>query len=498
MSEMKKPEAAPLSLAIIGRPNVGKSTLFNRLAHKQLAIVHDTPGVTRDWRETLGHLYEIPVRLIDTAGLEDEDETSLEGRMRRQTDQAIELAEVVLFMIDGRAGVTPLDQHFARLLRRKGQRAILVINKSENERAVTSALAEAYSLGLGEPILVSAEHGHGIEDIYESIYPIYEELRPGLKVYGDEDEDEQNIDLSEQEKSIQQDLDILEGDESFDFAALADIEDTETLPLKIAIVGRPNVGKSSLLNAILGDERVVTGPEAGITRDSIAVSWGFEGRTLRLVDTAGLRKRGKINEALENLSAKESLRAIRLSQVTVLVLDAEHGLQNQDLKIAAMTIEEGRALIIALNKWDLTKGREEVLQKLGERLSRSLSQVPEVPVVTVSALEGRNIAKLMRQIIGLYEEWRARLRTSPLNRWLKDIYAKNGPPLVNGRSNKLRYMTQIKTRPPTFAIWCARPEAIPDNYKRFLINRIRQDFKIPRVPIRLHFRTSKNPFKSED
>ena len=489
----------PLSLAIVGRPNVGKSTLFNRLAHKQLAIVHDTPGVTRDWRETGGDLYDIPVRLIDTAGLEEESETTLEGRMRKQTDRAIDMADVVLFMIDGRAGVTPLDEHFARILRKKSQKTILVVNKCENESVIQTAMAEAYSLGLGQPVPVSSAHGQGMEDIYDRIYPIFEELRPQLSAAEDEDEEKnEDDDLSADERRIQADIDALEGDESFDFASLADIEDIDIKPLKIAIVGRPNVGKSSLLNAIYGDERVVTGPEAGITRDSIAVPWEFEGRVLRLVDTAGLRKKAKIDEALENMSARESLRAIRLSQITILVLDATLGLQNQDLKIAAMAIEEGRGLVIALNKWDLSENKDEVLAKLDERMHRSLSQVPEIPVVTVSALEMRNIGKLLQTVLTLYDEWKSRLRTAPLNRWLKDVYVKNPPPLVHGRSNKLRYITQIKTRPPTFAVWAARPTAIPDHYKRYLINGLRGAFNLPRVPIRLLFRTSKNPFADKN
>lgn len=493
---MTQQQQPPLSIAIVGRPNVGKSTLFNRLAHKKLAIVDDTPGVTRDWRETVGDLFDMPIRLIDTAGLEDESEETLEGRMRKQTDRAIEKAEVILFMVDGRAGVTPLDAHFAKILRRKGHRALMIVNKCENEDQAQAGLAEAYSLGLGEPIPISAAHGHGVEDIYTRLKPVYEELRPDLK--NDEDEDEDVSDMSEAEKAIQEDIDALEGDESFDFAALEDLEQEEEKPIKVAIVGRPNVGKSSLLNAILGDERVVTGPEAGITRDSIAVAWEFEGRSLRLVDTAGLRRQAKINNKLEGLSAKESLRAIRLAQVTILVLDAELGIQNQDLKIASMVIEEGRALIIAMNKWDLTRDMkdtpDEVLEKLHYRLKRSLSQVPDVPVVTVSALEKRNIVKLLRLMIDLYGEWKSRLRTARLNRWLGGIYAKNPPSLVGGKSNKLRYMTQIKTRPPTFAVWAARPDDIKDSYKRYLINGLRKDFDLKRVPIRMTFRTSKNPF----
>ena len=485
----------PISLAIIGRPNVGKSTFFNRLARKQLAIVHDTPGVTRDWKQTDGEFFDIPVRLIDTAGLEEDSPDSIEGRMRQQTDQAIERADIILFMFDGRAGVTPLDKHFAALLRKNGHKVILLANKCENESAVQTSLAESYALGLGEAIPISSAHGHGLDLLYDALLPICEEIAgkdtpessPDVNLDSDQDQAERDVNFEDL-------IDALEGDDNYDFADLEDEEDHPDLPLKIAIVGRPNVGKSSLLNKIMGHHRVMTGPEAGITRDSIAVNWEFKGKNLRLVDTAGLRKKGRIDNQLESLSARESLRAIRLSQITILVLDAELGIQNQDLKIASMVASEGRGLIIALNKWDLTKGREDILEKLKDRLKRSMADLPNVPLITVSALDGRNIEKLLDQIIDLEQEWKSRLRTAKLNKWLKDIYATSPPPLVNGRSNKLRYITQIKTRPPTFAIWAARPDSIPDHYKRFLINRLRDDFKIPRVPIRLLFRTSKNPF----
>lgn len=499
-SSSRSPER--LSIAIIGRPNVGKSTLFNRLAHKKLAIVDNTPGVTRDWRATDGDLYDIPITLIDTAGLEEEkDQNRLESKMRRQTERAIQKARVALFMIDGRAGITPLDEHFARILRKQGGNYFLIVNKCENEEKTQAALAEGFSLGLGEPIPISAEHGHGIEDIYDHLLPIYKQMQEDQKnseTLTDGAEEDQDEDLSEPEKALQRDIDSLEGNEEFDFASLKDIEDEKPKPLKIAIIGRPNVGKSSLLNAVLGDERSLTGPEAGITRDTVNAAFEFEGISLRLVDTAGLRKKSRIKNKLESLSAQESLRAIRLSQVTILLLDVTLGLENQDLKIAAMAIEEGRALVIAINKWDIVKDKgldgDKILEDVKIRLTRSLSQTPDIPLITLSALKKRNIHKLMRQVITISAQWKSRISTAPLNKWLRDIYAKTPPPLVEGRSNKLRYITQIKTRPPTFALWAARPDDIPKSYKRFLINRLREKFNIPSVPVRLLCRTSKNPF----
>ena len=466
------------TLALIGRPNVGKSTLFNKIAGKQLAIVDDTPGVTRDWREAEGWLFDRQMRIIDTAGLEENFDDSIQGRMRKQTEAGLAHADAILFIVDGRSGVTPLDLHFAEFLRKQNKPVILVVNKCENQRAADAGIAEAYGLGLGEPYAISAEHKVGFDEIYNALTP-----------YFPEEEDEEEI---EQEESDDfGDLDHLEGMDDFEFD---DKGIDPEKPIKIAIVGRPNVGKSTLLNTIVEDDRVMTGPEASITRDAIAVDWEYNGRPFRLVDTAGMRRKSKVQNAIEKMSVEDSLRAIRLAQVVVLVIDANTPLEKQDLQIAEHIIDEGRALIIAVNKWDTIRGKEERLEQIKWKLEESLAQVKDIPFQTISALNGRNIDRLLERVLDTYTMWNKRIKTANLNKWLARMESQNPAPLISGRSNRLKYITQIKTRPPTFALWVSRPEKLPDAYKRFITNGLRRDYDLPGTPIRLLVRKSKNPY----
>ncbi|MCB9987803.1 MAG: ribosome biogenesis GTPase Der [Rhodospirillales bacterium] len=469
------------TLAIAGRPNVGKSTLFNRLAGKQLAIVDDRPGITRDWREAEGYLYNQTLRIIDTAGLEESFDESIEGRMRRQTEAALEQSDAILFIIDGRSGVTPLDEHFAQWLRKLKKPVILGVNKCESLRAVESTLAEAYALGLGEPVPFSSAHGTGMDDLYNALKPHFPE------------DDDLTAESDEDDLLSDEELDALEGAEDFEFEDDFD----EEKPIKMAIVGRPNVGKSTLLNTLVGEHRVMTGPEAGITRDAITVKWTYDDREFRLVDTAGMRRKAKVIDKIERMSVDDSLRAIRLAQVVILVLDGNAILEKQDLQIAEHVINEGRALIIAVNKWDAVNEKKEALEILQYKLETSLAQVRDVPTVTLSALHGRNIKGLMAAVVKTYNLWNMRVSTGKMNRWLAAVESRHPAPMVGGRSNRLRYITQIKTRPPTFAMWVARPDGLPETYKRYIINSLREDFGIPGVPIRLLIRTSKNPFKDK-
>jgi len=503
----------PMKLAIVGRPNVGKSTLFNRLAGKRLAIVDDTPGVTRDWRMADGMLYGEPLLLIDTAGLENANDDSIESRMRKQTEHALDNADAILFVIDGRAGVTPVDEHFAAWLRKKKIPVILGINKCENHRIAMEAEADAYRLGMGTPVILSAEHGIGMDNLLDVLMPHIEKHR--------DIEDDLEDDLEPDDLAFAGNLDDLEGDTSFDFAALDDDEvdaqgdadddiadegaeekadadedagEDEIRPIKIAIVGRPNAGKSTLLNALVQDERVMTGPEAGITRDAITVKWEYEGQPFRLVDTAGLRRKARITQKLEKMAADDTIRAIRLAQAVILVLDANLTLEKQDLAIANHVINEGRILILAVNKWDDVRGKKEILQVIEDRLLRSFGQLDHVPMVTTSALHGKNIGKLMETVMRTYERWNKRVPTGKLNRWVSYMESHHPAPLVQGRPNRLRYITQIKTRPPTFAMWVSRPDSLPEAYKRYIINGLRKDYGLEGVPVRLLVRTSKNPY----
>ncbi len=470
------------TLAIVGRPNVGKSTLFNRLAGKKMAIVNDTPGVTRDWREAEAFLLGETFRVIDTAGLEETFDDSIQGRMRRKTEDALDEADAVLFLIDGRAGVTPMDQHFAGWLRKQGKPVILGINKCESQSATAAGVAEAYSLGLGTPIPMSAEHNQGLDDLYDALKPHFPKS-----------DAEQAEEDGEGFFSDEDGLDAIEGVEDYDFTA-GKGDDSAEKPVKLAIVGRPNVGKSTLLNAIVGHERVMTGPEAGITRDAIAVQWDYKGRRVRLVDTAGMRKKGKIFNPIEKMAVDDTLRAIRLAQVVILVLDAEVMLEKQDLLIAEHILNEGRALIIAVNKWDLVDDKAMALKKLEDRMESSLAQVPGVPIVSLSALRGSNIPKLMDAVLNIFSVWNQRASTGRMNRWLAGMESQHPAPLVNGRPNRLRYITQIKTRPPTFAVWVSKPQDLPETYKRYLINGLRDMCDLHGIPVRLLVRTSKNPF----
>lgn len=466
------------TLALVGRPNVGKSTLFNRFARKKLAIVDDRPGVTRDWREAEGFLYDRSFRILDTAGLEESFDDSIQGRMRQQTESAIKHADAILFIVDGRAGITPMDEHFANWLRKQKKPVILVVNKCENPKATATAVGEAFRLGFGEPFAISAEHNEGLEEVYHALTPFFPE------------------ELIEEEVAKPEGpefagLDEIEGQEDFEFQQE---EDNPENPIKIAIVGRPNVGKSTLLNSIVKDQRVMTGPEAGITRDAIAVDWEFEGRPFKLVDTAGMRKRARVQDNIEKMSVEDSMRAIRLAQVVILVLDATMAFEKQDVQIAAHVIEEGRVLIVAINKWDLIDDKRNAVEEFEYMIAKSLGQIRDLPFVTISAANHSNIDKMLAQVMTSYVVWNRRAKTGKLNRWLAAKESQNPAPLVSGRPNRLKYITQIKTRPPTFALWVSQPDKLPDSHKRFIVNGLREDYDIPGVPIRLLVRKTKNPY----
>ena len=453
------------TVAIVGRPNVGKSTLFNRLAGRKLALVHEAPGVTRDRREAEAQLHDLRLRVIDTAGLEEAAPEALESRMRRQTERALQSADLVLFLIDARAGLTALDRHFARWLRRQDLPVVLVANKCEG-RAAEAGLAEAYGLGFGDPVPLSAEHDLGFSDLRDAVAPFAETAAETAA-----------------EEALPEDAETAEGEAGG--------------PLQLAIVGRPNVGKSTLVNRLVGEDRVLTGPEAGITRDAIAVQWSYRGQEIQLVDTAGLRKRAKVAEKLERMSVDDTLRAIRFAQVVVLVLDANEGLERQDLTIARHSVDEGRALVIALNKWDACADREAALRQLEDRLERSLPQVRGLPKVAISALEGRHLDRLMDAVLAAYRVWNARVPTGDLNRWPAAVTEAHPPPLSKGRKVRLKYATQMKTRPPSYAIFCSRPAAIPASYLRYLENQLRSDFKLDGTPIRIALRKGENPYAGE-
>lgn len=458
--DKRLPRVAPARVAIVGRPNVGKSTLFNRLVGRGHALVDDQPGVTRDIREAPAQLGDLAFTLLDTAGWETAGGEVLEARMRRFTERAVEASDVVLFLIDARAGVLPLDEAFANWLRKRAAKVILVANKCEG-RAGQNGLAEAHGLGLGEPIPVSAEHGEGLSDLHEAL------ARHVTPMPDDEDDEE--------------------------------AEPTKR-PLLLTIVGRPNVGKSTLLNRLVGEERVLTGPEAGITRDAIRVEWQWRGRAIRLVDTAGMRRRSRIDKRLESASVADTLDAIRLADVVVVVLDAGDMLEKQDLAVAGRVIDEGRALVIAVNKTDLLADDQaksnKAWKKLRDRLESSFAQVKDVPIVGFSALTGRGIERLMPKVFETYDIWNKRLTTPILNRWLREMETLHPPPLAKGRRIRLRFMTQTKIRPPTYMISVSQPDELGDDYLRFLINRLRDDFSMPGVPIRVTMRKPDNPFAS--
>jgi len=442
-----------VTVAIIGRPNVGKSTLFNRLAGRALALVDDTPGLTRDRREGEARIADLNFRLIDTAGLEEAAPETLGGRMRAQTESALAEAHIALFVIDARTGLTPLDRDFARWLRRGGKPVILVANKAEGRQAI-GQLDEAYALGLGDPVAISARHGEGLADLYERLQPY-----------------------------------IAEADEM-----KGPPEPAGERPLQLAIVGRPNVGKSTLVNRLLGEERMLTGPEPGITRDAIAIAWRWRDRPIRLVDTAGLRRRSRVEDRLERLSTADTRRALGFAGTVILVLDALQALERQDLTIANMVAEEGRALVLALNKWDAVTDRDATLKRVRERLETALPQLQGIALVPISGLNGAGLEKLMEAVFAADAVWNRRVPTSALNRWLAAIQERHPPPLVGARRLRLRYMTQVNTRPPSFALFASKPGELPESYRRYLVNALRQQFELPGTPIRMMLRKGENPY----
>jgi GTPase len=442
-------------VAIIGRPNVGKSTLFNRLVGKKLALVDDRPGVTRDRREGDVDLLGLNFRIVDTAGFEDEDPASLPGRMRQQTQAAVDGADLALFVIDARAGLVPLDEEIGRWLRAVDTPVVVLANKAEG-RAADAGVFEAFNLGFGDPIAFSAEHGEGMDDLFHAIQP-----------YVEREDDE---DIEEEE------------------------EDDGTGPLKLAIVGRPNAGKSTLVNKMLGEDRMITGPEAGITRDSIAINWNWEDRPVRLIDTAGLRRKSKVDDKLEKLSAADTQRSIDFAEVVVLLLDATRGLEAQDLRIADQIFEEGRAMVIALNKWDVAENGSSLFQGVRGALEEGFAQVKGVPLLTISAITGKGVDQLLKAAFDVREAWSQRISTGQLNRWFEEAVEKNPPPAPGGKRIKLRYMTQIKSRPPSFVVFGTRVDQLPESYRRYLVNGIRRDLGFGAVPVRLTFRAPKNPF----
>ena len=448
-------------VAIIGRPNVGKSTLFNRLVGKKLALVDDRPGVTRDRREGDAELLGLNFRIVDTAGFEEDDPQSLPGRMRAQTQAAVDAADVALFVVDARAGIVPLDEEIGRWLRGSTTPVVLLANKAEG-RAAENGILECYSLGFGDPIAFSAEHGEGLSELFSELQP--------------------HIEREEQ---------AIEEDEEYD--------ESPTAPLKLAIVGRPNAGKSTLVNQMLGEDRMITGPEAGITRDSITIDWSWTGadgvpREVRLIDTAGLRKKAKVEDKLEKLSAADTKHAIDFAEVVVLLLDATRGLEAQDLRIADQIFSEGRAMVIALNKWDVAENGSSLFQGVRAALEEGFSQVRGVPLLTISAATGKGIDHLMQAAFDTRAAWSQRVTTGALNRWFEAAVEKNPPPAPGGKRIKLRYATQIKTRPPSFVIFGTRVDQLPESYRRYLVNGIRRDLGFGAVPVRLTLRAAKNPF----
>ena len=446
------------SIIIAGRPNVGKSTLFNRLAGKRLALVDDMPGLTRDRKEGEALIGERTARIIDTAGLEEAADGSIAARMSSQSEGAIALADLVLFVIDARSGLTPVDEQFADIIRTSGRPVILVANKCEG-RASEGGLYEAFKLGLGEPVGISAEHDLGMSDLYSEI-----------------------------------DEHLAQLEESGELEAEEPSEDAAERPLKLAIIGRPNAGKSTLVNTLLGEERMITGPEPGLTRDAVASDFTWNGRAVKLWDTAGLRRKSRISERAEKLAVGDALNAIRFAEAVILLVDGERPLDKQELHLASLVEREGRALVIAINKWDLVEDRDRRLRELRESVGYQLTQIKGVPVAPVSALSGRGTDKLLKAVFETYELWNKRLPTAALNRWFSETVEGHPPPAIAGRRIKLRYITQPNARPPTFVIFCSQPQALPESYKRYLVNGLRENFGLSAVPIRLHLRKPDNPY----
>ena len=453
-----------LKIAIVGRPNVGKSTLFNRLVGKKLALVHDLPGVTRDRKEGVAKLKDLDLTIIDTAGYEEASEGKMEQRMWQQTKRAIDESDVVLFLFDARSGMQAYDEHFADLVRKSKKPVILLANKCEGKTQEQS-IYEAYKLGLGSPIIFSAEHSIGFDELYLNLKEL------------DENNENNNTDKDNQDDKIEENLETL-----------------KKKPIQIAIVGRPNVGKSTLVNALLNDDRMLTGPEAGLTRDAITSRLEWKDWKINLVDTAGLRKQAKVTGEIEKMSVESTLYATNMAQVVILVLDADGILDKQDLTIARKVLDEGRALVIAVNKWDIAD-KQEALQKLNDKLETSLTQAEGVPTVTISALKKKGLDKLLSAVIKVYERWNVRIPTAPLNKWFRDVQDQNPAPLgKNKRRIKLKYITQAKTRPPSFYIFSSNPEGLPDSYLRYLTNQLRETFNLRGIPIRINVRKADNPY----
>ena len=465
-----------LSVAIVGRPNVGKSTLFNRLVGKRLALVDDQPGVTRDLREGAARLADLRFAVIDTAGLEDVTDDSLPGRMRKLTERAIAMADLCLFMIDGRTGVTATDEVFAEILRRQGTEVILLVNKAEG-RAGEAGMLEAYALGLGEPVALSAEHGEGMDELYARLRPFAD----AAEAEAAESAPEVDVDLPEDE------------------SAAPSFTPTAERPLQIAVIGRPNAGKSTLINRVIGEDRLLTGPEAGITRDAISLTADWHGTPMRIFDTAGMRKRARVTDKLEKLSVADGLRAVRFAEVVVVLLDARVPFEQQDLRIADLAESEGRAVVVALNKWDLADDKQARLKGLRADFEKLLPQLRGAPLVTVSALTGKGLDRLHEAVVAAHRVWNSRVPTAKLNQWLARMVEAHPPPAPGGRRIRLRYMTQAKTRPPGFVVMCSRPQELGQGYVRYLVNGLRADFDMQGTPIRLHLRSQgdRNPYRNK-
>lgn len=474
------------TLAIVGRPNVGKSTLFNRLVGKKLALVDDQPGVTRDLREGDARLGHLRFTIIDTAGLEEATDDSLQGRMRRLTERAVDMADVCLFMVDARTGITPTDEMFAEILRKRADKVILAANKAEG-KAGDAGVIEAYSLGLGEPLRLSGEHGEGMGELMHILQPIADEFEERAALHAPETDVDVEMDDDEEEVLDEHGNPITYRLPTFD------------KPMQIAVVGRPNAGKSTLINKILGEDRLLTGPEAGITRDAISLTIDWGGLPVRIWDTAGMRKRAKVQDKVEKLSVSDGLRAVKFAEVVIVLLDAAIPFEQQDLRIADLAEREGRAVIIAVNKWDIEDEKQDKLKALKESFDRLLPQLRGAPLITVSAKTGRGLNRLQDAVERAYDVWNRRISTAKLNRWLTAMTEQHPPPAPAGRRIKLRYMTQAKTRPPGFVVMCSLPEKLPDSYSRYLVNGLREDFDMPGTPIRLTMRGQgdKNPYKNK-
>lgn len=495
----------PLKLAIVGRPNVGKSTLFNRLAGKKLALVDDQPGVTRDRKMAEGRLASLPLLLIDTAGFENVRDDSLEARMRAQTEAAIAEADLALFLIDARVGVTPEDETFAQLLRKADVPVVLAANKAEG-RAGEAGVFDAFSLGLGEPVGLSAEHGEGFAELYEAIRTALgedafekalEEAEPDYAGGAGEDilEKLAHIDIEDTSMSDEDLVAAIEAAEVDEPEPEPEaVAAAEARPIRLAIIGRPNAGKSTLINQLLKSDRLLTGPEAGITRDSITIDWEWEGRKVRLVDTAGLRRKAKVQERLERMSTAETIRSLKYADIVALVMDANEALERQDLQIADLALREGRGLVLVISKWDAIEDTDAAARHIRDMANRLMPNAGGAPVVFLSGLTGRNTDRLMPAVVKVYKDWTAKVKTGDLNRWLRHTIEHHPPPSVQGKRIKPRYMAQMKARPPTFVLIASRGDQMPEGYKRYLINGIREAFDMHGVPIRLFVRQGKNPY----